>query len=377
MNIEIKPTTEVVEAVKRMASKNKAEALEAQAALAVFIGPLLAEVINQAPTLSNLFSRFPFTADDNPSIPLDLYYDISDEDYIQVYSQQVAGGLPQNQVVPTASELKMATYTLNTDVSFDMKYARQSRLDVIAKSFTRMAQEVLLKQETISANLVLGALAAASTNGVQHVQLAGATGNTFVLDDLNTMLTQADRIWTAWNGGTPDQEFNSVTDLLVSPEIIEKIRAMAYNPINTSTGPVGGAGSDGQMASDSVRNQVFTAGGVGSFYGINFLKFREMGVGRKWNTVFDTLSTETYSSPDGGISSTFAGATDEILVGINRNRESLIRAVASDSDFGGEFSVTPDDQYSIRQQKIGWFGGLEEGRVILDQRALVGKVVHQ
>ena len=45
-----------------------------------------------------------------PSIPLDLYHDITDEDYIQVWSQSVPGGLPTNQVAPSQSELKFTTY---------------------------------------------------------------------------------------------------------------------------------------------------------------------------------------------------------------------------------------------------------------------------
>jgi hypothetical protein len=90
----------------------------------------------------------------------------------------------------------------------------------------------------------------------------------------------------------------------------------------------------------------------------------ELGEGQKYNTIFDTLY--------GG---TFDGATQEIAVGLDRTRESLIRATAIDADSGSEFSLIADDQYSIRQNKIGYFGSLEEGRVILDVRALVGKIV--
>ncbi len=93
MKISLKRTPEQVELIKAMASRNRQVAYEAQVALAEFIGPVLAEVINNAPTLSNLFTQLQFNADDNPSIPLDLYYDISDEDYITVYSQSAAGGV--------------------------------------------------------------------------------------------------------------------------------------------------------------------------------------------------------------------------------------------------------------------------------------------
>ena len=159
MKITLKRTDEQVELVKAMGSRNRETAYAAQIALAEFIGPVLAEVINNAPTLSNLFTPLQYNADDNPSIPLDLYYDVFDEDYIRVYSQSVAGGLPTNYVQPTASELKFATYHLDSAVSFDRKYASRSRLDVIGKTFTRVAQEVLLKQERTYSNLVMTALA--------------------------------------------------------------------------------------------------------------------------------------------------------------------------------------------------------------------------
>ena len=65
MKITLKNTPEQVELVKAMASKNRDTAYEAQMALAEFIGPVLARVINQAPTLSNMFTPFQFNEDDN------------------------------------------------------------------------------------------------------------------------------------------------------------------------------------------------------------------------------------------------------------------------------------------------------------------------
>ena len=141
MKITLKNTPEQVELVKAMASRNRDVAYEAQTALAEFIGPVLAEVINNAPTLSNLFTTLQYNADDNPSIPLDLYFDVSDEDYVQVYSQSRAGGLPTSEVLPTSAELKIATYSLDSAVSFDRRYAAKSRMDVVAKTMTRVARD--------------------------------------------------------------------------------------------------------------------------------------------------------------------------------------------------------------------------------------------
>jgi len=370
MKISLKRTPEQIELIKAMASKNRSVAYEAQVALAEFIGPVISEVINNAPVLSNLFAPLQFNSEDNPSIPLDLYYDVSDEDYVQVFSNTVAGGLPQNQVVPTVSELKVATYSLDTAVSFDRRYAAKSRMDVVSKTFTRMAQEILLKQERTSANLIMGALAGASTNGKDHVFRATTDGS-FLLDDFNELITRAKRINTSWSKGTPEGGRRGITDILVSPEAVKALREMAYNPINTKTV---GTGND-LAAPESLRNDVYQAGGgLPSFYGISLMEVNELGVGQKFNTIFDTVAgSSTYAKADGTTGDAeFDGAADEILVGLDRGREALVKAIAVDEENGSEFQLTADDQYSIRQNKIGWFGGLEEGRMVLDNRALLG-----
>jgi hypothetical protein len=381
MKITLKRTPEQIELVKAMASRNRSIAYDAQVALAEFIGPVLAEVINNAPTLSNLFTSLQYNADDNPSIPLDLYYDVTDEDYITVYSQSVAGGLPTNQVLPTVSEMKLSTYSLDSALSFDRRYAAKHRMDVVAKTFTRMAQEILLKQERTSATLAMTALANATTNSKKHVQTSNQSGR-FLLADLNELLTLAKRINTSWAKGTPATGSRAgLTDLLVSPEIVEQIRAMAYNPINTVAGVTGTAGTPngttvGIVATDEMRSAIYGSAGIPSFYGVSILEFNELGKGQKFNSIFDTAAGSTeYPKADGSGTNTFDGSTEEILVGIDRTRDSLLRVVATDPDSNSEFTLVADDQYSIRQNKIGYFGSLEEGRVILDVRALVGKIV--
>jgi len=368
MNITLKRTDEQVELVKAMASRDRTVAYEAQAALAEFMGPVLAEVVNQAPVVSNLFSSFSFNADSNPSLPLDLYYDINADDYIKVYSTTVPGGLPTNQVLPTASELKFTTYRLDSAVSFDRRYALQSRLDVIGKSMTRVAQEVLLKQQSTSANLILGSLADASTNGEAHVMDQSSSTLGFTLADFNKLVTKAKRINTAWTGGTPDNSIKGITDLIVSPETMEDLRAMSYNPVNT--GGRGASDAANIAAPESFRSGVFTNGGVPELYGIGLMEINELGRNRKFCKLFQTFQA----------ASTVANkvdfeAADDLVIGIDRSRESLIRAVATDSETGAEFTLIADDQYSNRQQKLGWFGSLEEGRMIVDNRVLTGVVV--
>jgi hypothetical protein len=313
---------------------------------------------------------------------LDLYYNIFDEDYIRVYSQSVAGGLPTNTVQPTASELKFTTYTLDSAVAFDRKYASRSRLDVIGKTFTRVAQEILLKQERTSSNLLMTALAEATAgNAVFSAKNRNVfrthTANVLQMDDFNKLITKAKRVNASWVGGTPAGARHGITDLLVSPEVVEQIRSIAYQPMNTRAA-VGTADKDSTSfpATDAVRDGVWKNAGITEFFGINILEILELGVGKRYNEVFDTVAgTTDYLDNNSTTASTAFAATEEIIVGLDRSRDALVRAIAVDSDTGAEFNLVADDQFSIRQQRIGYYGALEEGRMVLDNRALVGLIM--
>jgi hypothetical protein len=254
-------------------------------------------------------------------------------------------------------------------------------MDVVSKSFTRIAQEILLKQERNSAALIMGALADAKTNGKDHTIVGNNLGTSrLILDDFNKLLTLGKRINTAWTGGTPEGGIGGrgVTDLICSPEIVQGLREMAYNPINTragvttdAAGGTAGITSDAIPATDSMRDAIYSNAGIPEFYGVSIMELQEMGKGQRFNKVFDTL--DTYADRAGaGVA--FADGTHELVLGLDRGKESMLRAVALDSETGSEFSLLADDQYSVRQSKIGYYGSLEEGRMILDNRVLFGIV---
>jgi hypothetical protein len=380
MKITIKRTEDQLALVRAMGSNNREEAYEAQAAVADLLGPVVSEVINNAPTVGNLYTSLSYGEDDNPSLPLDLFHDITDEDYIQVYSQQVAGGLPYSQVFPAHNELKFSTYTLDSALAFDRKYVRKARLDVVSKTFTRMAQEVLLKQTKTAFNVLATALVKGQgTSATAGSQIIGSTTeNRFVLDDFNRLITKSKRINSSFNGGTPVGGVKSgITDLLVSPEMVEQLRSMAYNPINTidadgsSTG-----GTDGQVAPDVLRQELFSAAGLPSFYGINIMEINQMGIDQTFNKLFAAIVTaEGATVVGGGNTGTFAQASDEIVIGIDRSKDALIRPVVIGEGSPSELQVLVDDQFSVRQNKIGYYGKVEEGRICIDDRALIGLAV--
>jgi hypothetical protein len=362
VKISIKDTKKHAEILKAMSSDNANVAHKAQAAVAKFMSPVLAGVINNSPSLSSLFTNLEFKHEDNKSIPLDLYHDNTDEDYITIWNQNQAGGLPTNTAQPKQSELKITTYTIDSAVEFDKKYAKTSRLDVLSKSMTRLAQEILLKKDRTSANLILGSLAKAKTSNKSHT-LKSLTSGALGLADFNNLLTHSKRIHASWSGGTPASQQRGITDIICSPEVVSGLRSLAFNPVYKGSSQ---SDSTSYPATDEMRSEFYNAAGVPDIYGISIMELNEMGVSQRYNQVFDAIQ---------GRDSRFNGGQDEVIIGIDRSSKSLIRAVSLDEENESELKILADDQYNARQSKIGFYCSIEEGRVILDDRALTGIVI--
>lgn len=357
MKLKLKNTPEQIELVKAMGSRDNAVAAEANQAFAAFLGPVVAKVLLQAATASAIYTDLPYDEDDRPSIPLDLWYD-GGEGYVTTWSQSVAGGLPTSTVEGFA-EMKVATYRLDSAVSFLRRYARRGRLDVVSKAVERMANEVLVKQERNAWAVALKTLAESG-----NVLNTDESTVTFTLDILNRLMTQVKRINRSYAGGTTTDAYG-LTDLFVSPEVKEDIRSFAYQPVSISTA------QDALPAKnvltnlpDGVREDIYRAAGTQEIYGVTIHDLIELGAGQKYNSLFK----EFYAG-------TFTAATDELIVGLDLTKDAFVRPVARQAESGGTFTALPDDQFVARSEKIGFYGFLEEGRACVDSRAVHGVVI--
>jgi hypothetical protein len=388
MRLKLKNTPEQVELIKAMGNKNQLVAREASEAFAAFLGPVIQRVLQQAATAGAIYTDAPFNQDEGASYPLDLYYNENNQGYVTTWSQNVAGGLPTSQDVSAIQELKIATYRLDSAVSITKKYARQARLDVVSKLIERMSQEVLLKQERNAWAVALHALANANTASVTAASV-GITSlkagshvipayeqNKFQLSDLNKLMTLNKRINSSWADGTPDAAYSSgITDLYVSPEIKEQIRAFAYQPMNTVQAP---SGTSSVPLPDNIRTDIFNSAGMQEIYGVNIVELNEFGTSQKYNDLFKEFAgTGSVGPTAAGWTADALGASsaDEVLVGVDNSKGAFVRALAQDADTGDTFTTAPDDQFTQRNERIGFYGSLEEGRVCIDARAIVGLVV--
>jgi hypothetical protein len=386
MKLKLKNTPEQVELVKAIGSRDTSVSREASEAFAAFLGPVIQKVLLTAGTASQIFVDSEFDEDDSPSYPLDLHYG-EGEGYVTVWSQHMAGGLPTSQV-EGMKEVKIATYRLDSAVSFNKRYARRARLDVISKAIERMANEVLIKQERNAWAVILKALSEGNTSNQAHVVPSSgfnvAGGSKFGLADLNKLMTLNKRINESFSGHTPIASYSDgITDLYVSPEVLEQIRAFAYNPMYTS--PV-----NGEALPDNMREEIYRGAGMASIYGVNINEMVELGAGKKYNHLFAAVAPATGASAshfaiddieaDGVTATTFDKTLHELIVGVDNARGAFIRPVARQWDSGGDgtFRALPDEQFNMygsRVEKTGFYGFLEEGRICIDARAIMGLVL--
>jgi len=366
MKLKFKNTPEQEALIRAMGSRVASESQAAQETFAAFLGPVVSQVLQKAGTAGQIFTDATYDADDSPSFPLDLYYN-EGEGYVTVYSQNMAGGMPSSQDVFAGQELKFSPYRLDSAVSFLKKYARRGRLDIIGKAVERMAQEVLVKQERNAWAVVLKALANGSTQGTSHVSEAAIANSAFGVANLNTLMTKMKRINSAFNGtagdSTPAAAFSKgITDLYISPEVMQAVRSFAYQPVSLTTSP-NVLPTTLTHLPDGVRESIYNSAGAQSIYGVNLVELLELGIGKKYTTLFDTFYNGTDS---------FNASTDDVCVGVDNSKGSFIRAVATNADTGATFTALPDDQFNQRADKLGFYGSLEEARVCVDSRAVVG-----
>lgn len=352
MNITFDKNPEQIALIKAMGSRNPIESAQATEAFAQLLSPVVSKVIDQAATAGAIYQDLQYDADDNPSFPLDLYYNESDN-YVTVFAQHMAGGLPTSTDTFANQDLKIGTYVFNSAVSLMKRYARRGRLDVVARAVARMIQEVLVKQERNAWAVVLKAIAEGATGSLDHV-VENTGGTTFQLNMLNTLMTRMKRLNESFAQGSSTDAFSrGITNLFISPEVMEDIRSFSYNAVGGST-----SGATVTDLPDGVRQDIYRSAGSKELFGITLSELLELGIGKKYNVLFDTFN--------GGA---FDGTTDDLIVGIDASRGAFIRAVAVQDE--STFNVMADDQFKAREGKIGFYGELEEGRVCIDARAAV------
>jgi len=143
---------------------------------------------------------------------------------------------------------------------------------------------------------------------------------------------------------------------------MQEIRSFAYQPMNTRGVP-NSHESTAVALPDSVREKIYNSAGTSEIFGITLHEMLEFGVGQTYNSVFASFA-----------GAAVIGANDELVLGVDLSREALLRPIATEELTGSSLTMKVDDQFPARAQKVGYWGGINEGRVVLDARVLSGLI---
>jgi hypothetical protein len=357
-----------IQLLQAMGSNNKKVAAQAQEIFAAFSAQLIQQVLNQMPTHKLIYGEPLVYNTDNgdPMIPLEYFHDIQ-EGAINIWAQGSPGALPTNEIAGPVDEFRLRTYQHSTAVSMKKCYARQSRFDVVSKVLERVLQEFVVKTEYQAWSPLLRALASNRTNGDLQIITSTQTGQ-LTFDDFNRLWTKVCRFRQSWSGGTPTASpCKGLTDLFVSCELLENIRSFAYNPANTAATP----NTDESTAlglPDAMRMSIFNNSGMASIFGVNIISLLELGVGQAWDELFNS-----FYAPGGGDPT--KSAVQELAVGVDLSCDAFASCVGQNPCEPAPLVFLPDDQFSSREEKLGFYASLRAGYSVIDAKALVGLIV--
>lgn len=374
MKIKLKEKPEQIALIKAMGSSDEETSAKAMKVFANLVGPLARKVLDETNIIDSLYDTISVGEFEPRTIPLDDFYNVDKPDYVRVTFSSQPGDLAYSQLTG-ADDIPFTTFVVTSAIAMYRKYLKAGRIQHAENGIRKMINEVRFKMKRQGIQPILDSVANVQTNGQYHVTRSHQAGR-FVLADLNRLETLASRIVTSALGGTANASgARGITDLLVSPEIVEDIRAIAYNPMNTVAADGGAPANteDGIAAPESLRNEVYGAAGIPSLYGCNIIQMVEMGVGQDFNTIFDAFAgSNAYVNNAGSGTAVFNGATEQIVLGINRSVDvnGLIKVEISDSESGSTFNALPDNQFVAREGKVGFYGQVEAGYLSVEPRNL-------
>jgi hypothetical protein len=383
MKIKLKSEKpEHVELIKAMGANDGDSAREAMKIFAALVGPLAKQVIDESDVISGLYDTLSVGEFEPRTIPLADYHNIDDPDYVRVSMSSRPGDLAYNQMTG-ADDIAFSTAYISAAIAFYKKYLKAGRIAHAEAGIRKLINEVRYKVKRQAIQPILDSLANSETNDRRHI-IRSNTANQLGLADFNRLQTMAARILTSGLGDTPaglDNATRAIDLLIMSPEMIEEIRAMAYEPMNTRGVP-DTAESTALAAPESVRESVYNSGGIPSIYGTEIVQLNEMGLNQDFNTIFDALAGSV-EYPDAGEASgssnttAFNGTNEEFILGVSRKVDvnGLLKVEINDSETGSAFNVMPDDQFRARDGKTGMWGQAEMGFMSVEPRNLFGLIV--
>jgi len=341
-----KPTQDQIDLLKRTGSANKNEAMEALRALAQALQVPLRSALLNGDILNGIYTPEVLEGGATAEYPIDFFTADNVDDFI-AWTIPSQGAIPQREVAGDA--VTVDTYEITNSIDWPLRYARDARWNIVARAMEVLEAGFVRKLNTDGWSAIIAAAAGRTdyAGGAPMVYDANATAGQFTKRLISLMKTIMTRLA---GGNSATQSRGQLTDLYVSPEALEDIRA--WDEANDGVDPI--TLREIFLANDGIGNDTATSPLAG-FYGVRIHSLTELGVGQEFQNFFATL----------GVS---MGASDEeIVVGLDlQENDSFVMPVK-------EQLVVHEDDTLHRRRKGGFYGWQDQGFGVLDsRRAILG-----
>lgn len=378
--MNLKGTPEQKELIRKIGSANKAESWEAQEAAAKFITAPVLEAIKEASLAPMIYKDLEFDADDNPTIPLDPYYNENYAGFFSIWSSTMADGLATNLVDVPTKEVQVQMVDFKSAVSFNRKHALKGRLSILSDSMLHFTNEFVHLQNINAFNPLMAAAAtgavlrgkpvAFATSGAKK-NVIRSVGSALQMKDFSDLITHHKKLNVSKFGGTPvGYRGLKGYKMMISYGVMGQIREFSFNGVRSDASV---STSNTTNLPESEREKIFSAAGTPSLFDIELVELAELGLDGSFNTLFDTYSgSNQYERADGTNASAFTGSSDEILLLVDGNSTAFKRCVSINPDNNSQLAIFPDDQFTARSKRLGFWAEMTESYVVIDGKKVCG-----
>lgn len=335
----------------------------AREALAQAMAEPIRKTLDRASTVRNIYTVYNLPPGAESRFPLDLLFDEGAKT-LRTWVQPMLGGMPQN-FVSGMEELFVPTFDIAASVEWRLRYAREARIDIVARAVHKMVQSLVRKEEDNGWTVLLHAIAA-NTGAVGTGGIVNQDSSIHLsLQALNAAIVAFQRLNTAVDGGTPANGSYNPTDIYLSYENMSDVRGWTYQALNQYDGTTSNVTNT--TLDDTTKREIFAGAGLPSVWGLVFHPMAEFGLSKSFNTKFDAK----YTSASVITSTTFATATrdysasaDNLCILLNLSAEARPNFIMP-----VKMPITTfDDPVAIREGKQQVRAIMEEGWALSDDR---------
>ena len=307
--------------IAQAAQREFAKALELPLRKGVLVGNIIGdifEVINVEPGASTEF-------------PLDLISPGLEGEHV-AYTNPGHGRIPERAV--ESDYVMIPTYSITSSIDYLLRYARDARWDIVARAMQVLEAGFTKKMNDDGWHTIL----AAGVDRNVLVYDADATAGQFTKRLVSLMQTVMRR---NSGGNSASVGRGRLTDMYVSPEALEDVRNWGLDQIDEVT-----------------RREIYTASEGGApitrIFGVNLHDLDELGEGQEYQSFYTS-----------DLSGAVQASDVELVVGLDQaSNDSFVMPMK-------EQLQVFEDPTLHRQQRAGYYGFMEQGFGVLDNRRII------